>query len=111
MLSNPHIYHPVFSIIGTIADQQKVSAYIVGGFVRDIFLKRTSKDVDIVVVGNGIEFAELVGKKLNTPVAIFKNFGTAMLRHQDLEIEFVGARKESYRSNSRKPIVENGQNI
>ena len=108
MLSNPHIYHPVFSIIGTIADQQKVSAYIVGGFVRDIFLKRTSKDVDIVVVGNGIEFAELVGKKLNTPVAIFKNFGTAMLRHQDLEIEFVGARKESYRSNSRKPIVENG---
>ncbi|OYY03272.1 MAG: tRNA nucleotidyltransferase, partial [Sphingobacteriia bacterium 35-40-5] len=76
--------------------------------VRDIFLNRPSKDIDIVVIGNGIKFAEAAGKLLETKVSVFKNFGTAMLRHGDLEIEFVGARKESYRLESRKPIVENG---
>lgn len=91
-----------------MAGEQQVQAYAIGGFVRDIFLNRPSKDIDIVVLGNGIAFAEAIGKALNTKVAVFKNFGTAMLRYQDVEVEFVGARKESYRSDSRKPIVENG---
>ena len=88
--------------------QINIEAYVIGGYVRDIFLNRPSKDIDIVVLGNGIEFAELAGKQLKSKVAVFKNFGTAMLKFKDLEIEFVGARKESYRSDSRKPIVENG---
>lgn len=91
-----------------IADEAGVQAYVIGGYVRDAFLMRPSKDIDIVVLGSGIDFAEKVGKALNTQVAVFKNFGTAMLRYDDMEIEFVGARKESYRANSRKPIVENG---
>jgi poly(A) polymerase len=81
---------------------------VIGGFVRDIFLNRPSKDVDIVVLGNGPDFASAIAKHLNVQVTIFKSFGTAMLRYQDLEIEFVGARKESYRIDSRKPIVEDG---
>jgi putative nucleotidyltransferase with HDIG domain len=85
-----------------------VEAYVIGGFVRDIFLNRPSKDVDIVVLGNGPDFATAVAKHLNVQVTVFKSFGTAMLRYQDLEIEFVGARKESYRAESRKPIVEDG---
>ena len=103
-----HLTHPVFNALADIAHQKNIEAYVIGGYVRDIFLKRPSKDIDIVVLGNGIEFAELVGKQLKTKVAVFKNFGTAMLKYQDLEIEFVGARKESYRADSRKPIVENG---
>jgi poly(A) polymerase len=103
-----HLKHPVFKVLADIASQKNIEAYVIGGYVRDIFLQRSSKDIDIVVLGNGIEFAELVGKQLKTKVAVFKNFGTAMLKYQDLEIEFVGARKESYRSDSRKPIVENG---
>jgi len=103
-----HLQHPVFKALAGIADAHHIEAYIIGGYVRDIFLSRPSKDIDIVVLGNGIEFAELAGKHLKSKVAVFKNFGTAMLKYQDLEIEFVGARKESYRSDSRKPIVENG---
>lgn len=103
-----HLQHPVFKALADIAHTHHIEAYIIGGYVRDIFLKRPSKDIDIVVLGNGIEFAELVGKHLKSKVAVFKNFGTAMLKFHDLEIEFVGARKESYRSDSRKPIVENG---
>ncbi|GAB2706160.1 HD domain-containing protein [Mucilaginibacter koreensis] len=103
-----HLKHPVFKMISRMAGEQQVQAYAIGGFVRDIFLNRPSKDIDIVVLGNGIAFAEAMGKALNTKVAVFKNFGTAMLRYQDVEVEFVGARKESYRSDSRKPIVENG---
>jgi poly(A) polymerase len=103
-----HLGHPVFKILANIAQENRIEAYVIGGFVRDLLLKRPSKDIDIVVLGNGIEFAELVGKQMNTKVNVFKNFGTAMLRYQDLEIEFVGARKESYRADSRKPIVENG---
>lgn len=103
-----HLQHPVFKALADIAHTHHIEAYIIGGYVRDIFLKRPSKDIDIVVLGNGINFAELAGKHLKSKVAVFKNFGTAMLKYQDLEIEFVGARKESYRSDSRKPIVENG---
>jgi poly(A) polymerase len=103
-----HLQHPVFKILADIAALHHIEAYIIGGYVRDIFLERPSKDIDIVVLGNGIEFAELAGQALKCKVAVFKNFGTAMLKYKDLELEFVGARKESYRSDSRKPIVENG---
>ncbi len=103
-----HLQHPVFKTLANIAKKTNVEAYVIGGFVRDLFLKRQSKDIDIVVLGSGIEFAEKIGQELKTKVAVFKNFGTAMLMYGDLEIEFVGARKESYRSESRKPIVENG---
>jgi poly(A) polymerase len=103
-----HLQHPVFKTISAVANEQQVHAYAIGGFVRDIFLHRSSKDIDIVVVGNGIAFAEAVAKKLNVKVSVFKNFGTAMLKYLDVEVEFVGARKESYRSQSRKPVVENG---
>ena len=103
-----HLTHPIFKQLSTLAKQSGVEAYVIGGYVRDIFLDRQSKDLDILVIGQGISFAEEVGKQLKCKVSVFKNFGTAMLRYQDLEIEFVGARKESYRSDSRKPIVENG---
>jgi poly(A) polymerase len=103
-----HLQHPVFKILADIAALHRIEAYVIGGYVRDIFLERPSKDIDIVVLGNGIEFAELAGQALKSKVAIFKNFGTAMLKYRELELEFVGARKESYRSDSRKPIVENG---
>ena len=100
--------HPVFKVLADIAAENHIEAYVIGGYVRDIFLKRPSKDIDIVVLGNGIDFAERAGTLLKSKVAVFKNFGTAMLKYRDLELEFVGARKESYRSDSRKPIVENG---
>lgn len=103
-----HLQHPVFKKLGQLADELDTEIYVIGGFVRDIFLERSSKDIDILVIGNGITFAEKAGTKLKTQVAVFKNFGTAMLRHRDLEIEFVGARKESYRADSRKPLVEDG---
>ncbi|PAW95630.1 tRNA nucleotidyltransferase [Mucilaginibacter sp. MD40] len=103
-----HLQHPVFSVISKLAAEKNVQAFAIGGYVRDIFLNRPSKDIDVVVLGNGIEFAEAVAASLNVKVSVFKNFGTAMLRYQDVEVEFVGARKESYRSDSRKPIVENG---
>ncbi len=103
-----HLQHPVFKKLSELADATGTEIYVIGGYVRDIFLKRPSKDIDIVVIGNGIKFAEAAGKLLDTKVSVFKNFGTAMLRYGDLEIEFVGARKESYRLESRKPIVENG---
>lgn len=84
-------------------------AYVIGGFVRDIFLGRECKDVDVVAIGSGIKLAEAVAKKAGgVKVTVFKNFGTAMLKYQDMEVEFVGARKESYDRNSRKPMVEEG---
>ena len=102
--------NPVFKLISDVVNEQQVEAYVIGGFVRDQFLHRDSKDIDIVVVGSGIDLAERVAEKLgpSVKVSVFKNFGTAMVKHKDLELEFVGARKESYRSDSRKPIVENG---
>jgi len=103
-----HLKHPLFSIVSGIAAEQNVQAYVIGGFVRDLLLNRPSKDIDIVIIGNGIEFAEKVAQKLKVKLSVFKNFGTAMLKYKDIEVEFVGARRESYRSDSRKPIVENG---
>jgi len=102
----------VFDVIARQADALGVQAYVIGGFVRDLVLKRSSSDIDVVCLGSGIALAEAVGKALHTNVAVFANFGTAMLRTSqdgvDWEVEFVGARKESYRSDSRKPIVEDG---
>jgi len=104
-----HLKHPVFEIVSKTANKMGVQAYVIGGYVRDILLQRESKDIDIVVLGSGIELAQNVADKIgDTHVNVFKNFGTAMMKHEDWEIEFVGARKESYRSDSRKPIVENG---
>ncbi|MCK4638474.1 MAG: tRNA nucleotidyltransferase, partial [Bacteroidales bacterium] len=84
--------------------------FVIGGFVRDLLLNKPSKDIDIVVLGSGIELAKKVAKKIgkHTKAKYFTNFGTAMLRYKDWQIEFVGARKESYRKDSRKPIVEDG---
>lgn len=101
--------HPIFKIVSEIIDEKEISGYVIGGYVRDILLDRPSKDIDILIIGSGIEIAQETAKKIGkTKVNVFKNFGTAMLRYKESEIEFVGARKESYRSNSRKPIVENG---
>ncbi len=101
--------NPVFHAIRDICDEMGYPAFVIGGFVRDLYLNRPSKDIDVVVVGSGIELAEKVAKKLGgLRLTVFKNFGTAMLRYRDLEVEFVGARKESYQRHSRKPIVEDG---
>ncbi len=100
----------IFNLISDVSEELGYPAYVVGGYVRDRLLARPSKDMDIVCIGNGIKLAEALASRL-TPkpkVAVYQRFGTAMLKHKDMEIEFVGARKESYRSNSRKPTVENG---
>ena len=99
------------SIIDTISIEAELSGkevYLVGGFVRDLILNRRNKDIDVMVVGNGIDFAKLISKKLNKKLQIFKNFGTAMLKTDNYDIEFVGARKESYSKDSRNPVVEQG---
>ena len=110
---NRHLSLPIFKTISDCANQLGVDAYVIGGFVRDIYLNRPSKDIDVVTIGKGIELAELVHKKLgeHAHLSVFKNFGTAQVKLDDLEIEFVGARKESYDRNSRKPIVEDGSLI
>ena len=100
----------IFELIQTAAREQNVAAYVVGGYVRDRLLARESKDLDVVCVGDGIALAEKLASKL-TPlphIAVYRRFGTAMIKHKDIEIEFVGARKESYSADSRKPAVENG---
>ena len=99
---------PIFGIVSQVAQQTGVRAFVIGGYVRDCFLGRPCNDIDIVVEGSGIEFAKAVGARTGKYVSYFKNFGTAMMHFQGDEIEFVGARKESYRRESRKPIVENG---
>lgn len=105
-----HLQHTIFKVISEAADQLKQETYVIGGFVRDLILNRPSPDIDVVTVGSGIELAEIVAKKLgpNIQVSVFRTFGTAMLKYQSLEVEFVGARKESYNEDSRKPMVENG---
>ncbi|PCJ23992.1 MAG: tRNA nucleotidyltransferase [Flavobacteriales bacterium] len=105
-----YIQHPLFKIITEAAQQLNVEAYVIGGFVRDIILERPSKDIDVVAIGSGIDLANAVAKKIGkrTKVTIFKSFGTAMLNYKEYQVEFVGARKESYNRNSRKPIIENG---
>ncbi|MBS1651445.1 MAG: HD domain-containing protein [Bacteroidetes bacterium] len=106
----PFLELEIFKLIGNCADKLHTDAYVIGGYVRDFILKRPCKDIDIVCIGPGIELAELVHKSLpqTATICIFKNFGTAQIKFEDLEIEFVGARKESYDRNSRKPFVENG---
>lgn len=101
---------PVFELIGQVADEQLVECYVVGGYVRDLFLERPSKDIDVVCVGSGIELAKAVAKRLGrgAHVSVFKNFGTAQVKSGAIELEFVGARRESYSHDSRKPIVEDG---
>ncbi len=100
----------IFTTIGDVADELGLECYVIGGYVRDIFLHRPSKDIDIVTVGRGVELAEAVAQKLGpkTSLSVFRNFGTAQIKHKGLEVEFVGARKESYQRDSRKPIVEDG---
>lgn len=98
----------IFPIISSLLDNEGIEGYVIGGYVRDFFLERECKDIDIVVLGSGLDIAEKLGVILKCQVSLFKSFGTAMLKKNDLEIEFVGARKESYRSDSRKPIVEGG---
>jgi poly(A) polymerase len=105
-----HLQHPIFPVISEIADQLNQETYVIGGFVRDLILNRPSNDIDIVTIGSGIQLAETIAKKLgpNIQVSIFKTFGTAMFKYQSLDVEFVGARKESYSEDSRKPVVEDG---
>ena len=105
-----HFSDDIFKRISETADELGLECYVVGGYVRDIFLQRPSKDIDVVVVGSGIEMAEALGKRLGrgAHVALFKNFGTAQVKYRGIEVEFVGARKESYQRDSRKPIVEDG---
>lgn len=98
----------IFGIISQTASENGVRAFAIGGFVRDCFLGRPCKDIDVVVEGSGIEIAEKVAAKVGSKLSVFKNFGTAMFKYNGMEIEFVGARKESYRRESRKPIVEDG---
>lgn len=106
---SPYLKHPVFKVVSQIAGENNLSCYVIGGYVRDLLLDRPSKDIDIVVVGNGLELARMAGEKLRVKkVNYFKNFGTAQFIYKDLDVEFVGARKESYQRDSRKPIVEDG---
>ena len=101
---------PIFEHISETADELGLECYAVGGYVRDIFLQRPSKDIDVVVVGSGIAMAQALGHRLGrgANVSVFKNFGTAQVKYHGTEVEFVGARKESYQRDSRKPIVEDG---
>ena len=99
---------PIFRRIARLADGQGVRAFVVGGYVRDYYLGRPSTDIDVVVVGSGIALAEALGRELHTKVSVFKTFGTAMVRAGGIEVEFVGARRESYTRDSRKPEVEPG---
>ncbi len=101
---------PIFHLVGEVADAQGVECYLVGGYVRDLFLKRPSKDIDCVVVGSGIAVAEALAKRLGrgAHLSVFRNFGTAQVKWRNTEVEFVGARRESYSRDSRKPIVEDG---
>jgi len=104
-----HLQHPIFKTVSEISETENVKTFVIGGFVRDIFLKRNTTDIDILVIGSGINIAKKVAAKLGRlKVSVFKSFGTAMFKYRNVDIEFVGARKESYNRNSRKPTVEDG---
>ena len=104
-----YLKHPVFKVASQIVTEKNLQAFVIGGYVRDLLLERPSKDIDIVVVGNGMDLAKECAERLRVKkVSIFKSFGTAHFNYKDLDVEFVGARKESYRTDSRKPIVEDG---
>jgi poly(A) polymerase len=102
--------HPILKTIQSVSSTLQIPAYVVGGAVRDLYLKRPTKDIDIVVIGDGVVFAKEVARRCESKsnLSVFKNFGTANLMLEDIEIEFVGARKESYQRDSRNPVVENG---
>jgi tRNA nucleotidyltransferase/poly(A) polymerase len=102
--------HSIFARVAKVASEEGLETYVVGGYVRDLILGRPSKDIDFTCVGSGIQLAQAVAKTFDehVPLSVFKNFGTAMLKLDDWELEFVGARKESYRQESRKPLVEDG---
>ena len=107
-ITEGYLEHPVFKLVSETARELGVRAFVIGGYVRDCFLGRPNKDIDIVVEGSGIALAQAIAKKTKARVSVFKNFGTAMLKYHGMEVEFVGARKESYNRDSRKPIVEDG---
>lgn len=110
IIQDPKIDNTTLHLVGEEADRLGLECYVIGGYVRDLFLHRESKDIDVVVVGSGIQLAEAVTKRLGkgTHLAVFKTYGTAQVKKRDLELEFVGARRESYQHDSRNPIVENG---
>ena len=104
-----YLKHPVFKVASEIVTEMNLEAYVIGGYVRDLLLERPSKDIDIVVIGNGLDLAKKIATKLRVKkVTTFESFGTAHFVYKDIDVEFVGARKESYRNESRKPIVEDG---
>ena len=107
-ITQGYLEHPIFGIVSQTAAELGVRAFVIGGYVRDCFLGRSNDDIDIVVEGSGIALAEAVGEKVRSRVSVFRNFGTAMLRYHGIEVEFVGARRESYDRGSRKPFVEDG---
>ena len=107
-ITEGYLNHPVFKLVSETAKELGVRAFVIGGYVRDCFLGNPNKDIDIVVEGSGIALAEAVARKTKSKVSVFRNFGTAMLKYHGIEVEFVGARKESYHRESRKPIVEDG---
>ncbi|MFO7873562.1 MAG: HD domain-containing protein [Bacteroidales bacterium] len=109
-LLSDKLENEILLVVAESATELDVPAYVIGGWVRDIFLQRPSTDIDVVVVGSGIQLASLVARKVDREktLKVYKNFGTAMLRYKEWQVEFVGARKESYRSDSRKPLVEDG---
>ncbi len=110
VINSEKLQTPVFRLVGEEADRLGLECYVIGGWVRDLLLHRPSKDIDVVVVGSGISLAEAVAKRLgrSAHLAVFRTYGTAQVKHRDIELEFVGARRESYRHESRNPIVENG---
>lgn len=113
-LSNADLAHlleqPIFHHLSAVADALQLECYVVGGYVRDLFLERPSNDIDVVVVGSGIKVAEALKQRLGKQahLSVFRNFGTAQVKYRGMEVEFVGARKESYSHDSRKPVVEDG---
>ena len=110
IVDNPKIDLPILHLVGEEADRLGLECYVIGGWVRDLFLHRDSTDIDVVVVGSGIDLAQAVAKRLGkgAHLSVFKTYGTAQVKRKNIELEFVGARRESYQHDSRNPIVEDG---